>query len=190
MSRLFGRRWIWLVGVLTVLVGVTFLAALLIDEPARRYMEREINRRLTGYTVAVRALHVHPWTVSLELVDSTILQDANPDPPVARIRSLTTTIDWRGLLHGKITAEMTFDRPELYVNLKNFRTEVRSDVPLKDRGWQEALEAVALDLKINRLQVRDGSLTYLDAGPFKPLRLSRVNASAENIRNIKSRDRV
>lgn len=190
MSRLFGRRWIWLVGVLAVLVGTTFLAALLIDEPARRYMEREINRRLTGYTVAVRALHVHPWTVSLELVDSTILQDANPDPPVARIRSLTTTIDWRALLHGKITAEMTFDRPELYVNLKNFRAEARSDVPLKDRGWQEALEAVALDLKINRLQVRDGSLTYLDAGPFKPLRLSRVNASAENIRNIKSRDRV
>jgi hypothetical protein len=30
-------------------------------------MEHEINRRLAGYTVTVRALHVHPWTVSLEL---------------------------------------------------------------------------------------------------------------------------
>jgi hypothetical protein len=190
MKLLAGRRWTLLIGVLTGLIVVTSLAALLIDEPARRYMEHEINRRLTGYTVSVRALHIHPWTVSLELVDSTILQDANPDPPVARIHSLRTTIDWRALLRRKIVAEMTFDRPELYVNLKNFRTEARSDVPLKDRGWQEALEAVALDLKINRLQVQDGSLTYVDAGPFRPLQLSGVNVTAENIRNTKSRDRV
>jgi len=178
----------WAMGLLAGLVSVTFLAALLIDEPARRYMEREINHRLTGYTVTVRALHVHPWTVSLELVDATISQDANPDPPVARIRSLTATIDWRALLKRKIVADMTFDWPELYVNLKNFRAEARSDVRLKDRGWQEALEAVALDLKINRLQVRNGDLTYLDTGAFKPLRLSQLNASAENIRNIRSRD--
>jgi uncharacterized protein DUF748 len=184
------RRWIWPIGLLASLAAVTCLAALFINEPARRYMEHEINRRLTGYTVTVRALHVHPWTVSLELVDSMIAQDANPDPPVARIRSLTTTIDWRALLHGKVVADMTFDEPALYVNLKNFRTEARSDVPLKDRGWQEALEAVALDLKINRLRVRNGDFTYLDTGPFKPLRLSGLNASAENIRNIKSHDRV
>src|SRR6266542_1248461 len=182
------RRWMWAMGLLAGLVSVTFLAGLLIDEPARRYMEREINHRLTGYTVTVRALHVHPWTVSLELVDATISQDANPDPPVARIRSLTATIDWRALLKRKIVADMTFDWPELYVNLKNFRAEARSDVRLKDRGWQEALEAVALDLKINRLQVRNGDLTYLDTGAFKPLRLSQLNASAENIRNIRSRD--
>src|ERR1700682_966615 len=91
-------RWIWLIGLLAGLVAVTSLVALSLDEPARRYMEREIKRRLTGYTVAVRALHVHPWTVSLELVDSTISQDANPDPPVARIRSLTASLDWRGPL--------------------------------------------------------------------------------------------
>jgi hypothetical protein len=177
-------------GLLAGLVAVTVLAALFIDEPARRYMEREINRRLTGYTVTVGGLHIRPWTVSLELVDATISQDANPDPPVARIRSLTTTIDWRALLKRKLVADMTFDRPEVYINLKNFRAEARSDVPLNDRGWQGALEAVALDLKINRLQVRNGDLAYLDAGPFKPLRLSRLNVSAENIRNIRSQDRV
>jgi hypothetical protein len=162
MRLSFRRRWVWPVGVLTALIALISLAAPFIDEPARRYMEREINGRLTGYTVRVGALHVHPWTVSLELVDSTISQDANPDPPVGRIRSLTTTIDWRALLRRKVVAEMSFDRPELYVNLKNFRVEARSDVPLKDRGWQGALEAVALDLKINRLEVRNGALTYVD----------------------------
>ena len=182
-------QWIWLIGVAASLVAVIWSAAQSIDEPARQYMEREINRRLTGYTVTVRALHVHPLTLSLELLDSTISQDANPSPPVARIRSLAASIDWRALRHRKIVANMTFDRPELYVNLENLRAETAGKVALKDRGWQGALEAVALDLKINRLEVREGDLAYLDAGPFKPLRVSRLNASAENIRNIRSRER-
>jgi len=106
---------------------------------------------------------------------------------------LKAGLHWRALVHGKIVAAIAFDRPALYVNLKNFRTEVASDVALKDRGWQRALEAVALDLKIDRLRVIEGDLTYVDSGPFKPLRLSRLNLTADNVRNvrnIKSKDRV
>jgi Domain of Unknown Function (DUF748) len=182
-------RWVWLIGIAAGLVAVTWLATQTFEEPARRYMEREINRRLTGYTVTIRALHIHPWNVSLELLDSVISQDANPSPPVARIRSLTAKVDWRALLHRKVVADMTFDRPEVYANLKNLRAESADNVSLKNRGWREALEAVALDLKINRVEVRNGDLTYVDAGPFKPLRVSRLDASAENIRNIRSRER-
>src|SRR5882762_1985789 len=86
------RRRLWIVGALAVLIAGVALVSFSLDEPARRYMEREINRRLTGYTVTVHALHMHPWLVSLELLDSTISQDANPDPPVARIRSLTASL--------------------------------------------------------------------------------------------------
>ena len=190
MRLLFRSRWVWLTAILLVLLGVSVVVAHALNGPAHRYMEREINRRLTGYIVSVGALHIHPWTVSLELLDATISQSANPDPPVASIRSLTATIHWRALFHRKVVADVTFDRPSIYVNLKNLRAEAASDVALKDRGWQEALEAVTLDLKIDRLQVREGDLTYLDAGPFKPLHLSRVNATAENIRNIRSKERV
>jgi hypothetical protein len=184
------RRWFWLSCVVAGFVVATAVLSWSMGEPARRYMEREINARLTGYTVSVRAVRVHPWTVSLELLDATISQDSNPEPPVALIRSLTAGLHWRALVHGKAVANVTFDRPALYVNLKNLRTETAGDVALKDRGWQRALEAVALDLKIDRLRVREGDLTYVDAGPFKPLRVSRLNATAENIRNIRSKDRV
>ena len=185
-----GRRWMWWTGIgVGLLVFVTVIAALFIDEPARRYMERKINSRLTGYTITVPKLHVHPWTVSLELVDAALRQNANPDPPVALFRSLKASLHWQALIHGKVVATITFDRPAFYVNLKNLQAEAASDVPLKDRGWQDALEAVALDLKIDKLTVREGELTYVDAGPFKPLRMTRINANAENIRNIKSKDR-
>jgi len=52
------RRWIWPMGLLAGLVAVTVLAALFIDEPARRYMER---RSITGSRIyRDRARPSHP----------------------------------------------------------------------------------------------------------------------------------
>jgi len=88
---------LWLLGLFALLVVLTYGLARLMDEPLRRYMEYRVNQCLTGYTVRMRTLHVHPWTVSLDLENATILQDANPDPPVANITKLTVSVDWRGL---------------------------------------------------------------------------------------------
>jgi hypothetical protein len=184
------RRWGWLLGGLALLTVSAYAAARFADEPVRRYMEAEVNRRLTGYTVQIAALHVHPWTASVELRDATITQDANPDPPVAQVGRLVTRIDWRALLHRRVVADISFERPTVYLNLRQVRTEASENTALKDRGWQQALEALAFDLKINRLRVVDGDITYVDQGPFKPLHVSRINLGAENIRNIASKEQT
>ena len=175
---------------LLVIVVVVYSAAYLLDEPLRRYVEREVNHRLTGYTVAIPKLSLHPHTVSFDLLGVTIAQDANPRVPVADIQRLNTTIHWRALLHRRVVADVTFARPRLHIDLPELRAEAKSKVPLKDKGWQQALEAVALDLEVNRLQIIDGAVTYIDQGPFKPLELSHIALVAENIRNIESPDRV
>jgi hypothetical protein len=171
-------------------MGLVYGAARFADEPLRRYMEAEVNRRLTGYTVQIAALHVHPWIAALELRDAAIVQDANPDPPVAQVSRLVTRIDWWALFHRRVVADITFDRPRVYLNLKQVRTEASEKTALKERGWQQALEALAFDLKINRLRVIEGDVTYVDQGPFKPLHVSRVNLGAENIRNIASKEQA
>lgn len=181
------RRWGWLLAGLALLTVSAYGAARFADEPLRRYMEAEVNRRLTGYTVRIAALHVHPWTGSVELRDATIAQDANPDPPVAQVGRLVTRIDWRALLRRRVVADISFERPTVYLNLRQVRTEASEKTALKDRGWQQALEALAFDLKINRLRVVEGDITYVDQGPFKPLHVSRINLGAENIRNIASK---
>src|SRR5438445_3109558 len=184
------RRWVFLLGGVGLLTVLVYGTARFADEPLRRYMEAEVNRRLTGYTVQIAALRVHPWTASVELRDATIAQNANPDPPVAQVARLVTRIDWRALLHRRVVADISFERPTVYVNLKQVRTEASEKTALKDRGWQQALEALAFDLKINRLRVVEGDITYVDQGPFKPLHVSRVNLGAENIRNIASKEQV
>src|SRR4029077_20118605 len=98
-------------------------------------MEAEVNRRLTGYTVQIAALRVHPWIAALELRDATIVQDANPHPPVAQASRIVTRIDWRGLLHRRVVADVRFEHPTIYLNLEQVRTEVSEKTAWKDRGW-------------------------------------------------------
>ena len=41
-------------------------------------------------------------------------------------------------------------------------------------------------LKINRFVIRNADITYIDNGPFRPLRITKLNFLAENIRNVES----
>ena len=184
------RRWLLVFGTCAVLALLVYGVARSLDEPIRRYMETEANRRLTGYTVRIPVLRVHLWNASVEVEGASLIQDANPDPPVLHMERFVTRLDWRALLHRRVVAELIFDRPTAVINLRQVRAEATSDVPLDERGWHEALEALALDLKINQLRILDGKVTYEDAGPYKPLEISRLNVTAENIRNIRSTEQV
>lgn len=143
MALAIRRRWIWLLGGLAVFTVLVYGAARFADEPLRRYMEAEVNRRLTGYTVQIAVLHLHPWTASVELRDATLAQDANPNPPIAQVGRLVTRVDWRALLHRRVVADISFDQPRVYLNLKQVRTEASETTALKDRGWQRALACLS-----------------------------------------------
>ena len=82
-------------------------------------------------------------------------------------------------------ADFEIDKPKLYINRKQAKKEFDDEVPMKERGWQQALEEI-YPLKINRFVIREGSLTYVDDGPFRPLELTRIDLVAENIRNVRS----
>jgi Domain of Unknown Function (DUF748) len=185
------RRVRWLAVTAVCILGLVAIAVVIsffIDEPLRRRIERELNAALEGYTVRIGALSFHPIGFSLDLRDTTIVQRANPQPPVARIPRLHASVHWRALLHGRLVADFLFDRPVVHVDLTQARQEAKDDVKLKDRGWQQAAETV-YPLKINLFRVADGDVTYTDRGPFEPLHVTHVNFQAENIRNVRSRER-
>jgi hypothetical protein len=181
-------RWRWIAGALLVLVVVAVVVASgLLSEPLRQRVERRMNERLDGYTVRVGGLTLRPLAVGLDLHDVVVVQDANPDPPVGQIGRLAATMQWRALLRLRLVADFRLDSPALYIDRRHFLTEARDDVPVEERGWQDALEAIH-PLEINTFSVRDGSLTYVDEGPFRPLELSRINGVLHNIRKVHSED--
>ena len=179
------RWWIWLVGAVGLLVMAAVVGSFFIDEPLRRYVERQMNARLQGYSVRIGALDFHPFGFSVDLKDVVILQDSYPDPPVVRVPELSASMQWRALLRGRVVSDIQIERPAVHINLTQVRHEARDEVPVQERGWQEALQAV-YPLQINELRVVDGEFTYIDADTRRPLRLSQLNVRAANIRNVKS----
>jgi hypothetical protein len=187
LSRL-GRRTRWTFAILAGVIALAVLLSFLIDEPLRRSVEGQMNARLTGYSVSIGKLTFHPIGLSLTLFDLVFTQQANPEPPVGRIPRLHASVHWRALLSGKLVADFALDRPKLYVNLAHLRAEAADPEPVAKHGWQEAFQAI-YPLKINRFRIRNGEATYVDDGPFEPLELSAINLVADNIRNIRSRER-
>ena len=183
------KRWAWVLASLAILLAVLVGASLLIDKPLRGYMERKLNAHLKGYTAHLGALDFHPLGFSLDLKDLVIIQDANPDPPVAAIPKLSASVQWHALLAAWLVADFSMDRPAIYINRKQTKKEMEDKVPVQERGWQAALESI-YPLKINEFKVRDGEVTYVDEGPFQPLRVKQLNFRAANIRNVWSPDRV
>ena len=175
----------WVVGIIFLLLIIAIVAGFFIDEPLRRRMEARLNSTLQGYTVTIGRLDFHPIGLSLDLEDMTIVQNDNPEPPVAHIPVLSTSVDWRAILFGRVVADLQIDNPKIYINRKQAKKEIDDEVPIKERGWQQALQEI-YPLKINEFVIYNGGLTYVDEGPFRPLELTGVNLRAENIRNVRS----
>ena len=80
------RRWPW---ILAATLGVLLLALAIttasIDEPLRRRLEARLNAQLEGYTVTIGELDLQPIGLALELENVTLVQNAHPKPPVARL---------------------------------------------------------------------------------------------------------
>jgi hypothetical protein len=189
-SRTTTRRWIAAVGALVALGLIASVIALFfIDEPLRRYTEAKMNGSLKGYTVTIGHLHFNPINFSLDLRDTTVVQNQYPDPPVAKIDRLYASVHWKALLSGKVVGDILIEHPVVFLNLAQARAEIEDPTPVKDKGWQDALQAI-YPLKINELHISQGDVTYQDRGPFKPLRVYELDVKASNIRNVRSEEGV
>ena len=190
LGRTNTRRWLVAVATLVVLLVVAVVVALFfIDEPLRRYTEAKMNASLEGYTVHIGKLHFGPTNFSMDLRNVVIAQNEHPDPPVANFERIYASVHWRALLHGRVVGDILLEHPVVVLNLTQARSEIDDPTPVKDKGWQNALQAI-YPLKINQLRITRGDVTYQDRGPFKPLRVYDIDLTASNIRNVRSEQGV
>jgi uncharacterized protein DUF748 len=179
-------RWYrWSTGVAVAIAILLVITAFFLDEPLRRLVERQMNERLKGYTATVGRLNFHPIGFAIDLRDVVLVQDANPDPPIMQIERLSANVQWSALIRARLVADFELVRPTLYINRNHLEAEQKDDVPVKDHGWQDALQAI-YPLKINNFEVRHGDVTYVEEGRTRPLRISKITAIAHDIRNVRS----
>ncbi len=186
----FSRKTLVRVGAgLLILLVLLIVASFFVDEPLRRQMERKMNQSLKGYSVQIPKLHFSLFGGSIALRGLTIRQQANPEPAVLVVPLVKASVQWRELLTLHLVADFLMDRPQLHINLPQLQAENRDAVPMKDKGWQAAIQHI-YPLKINLFRVNEGDVVYIDKDPKHPLHISHLTIRANNIRNIHSREHV
>lgn len=175
--------------IVVFLFVIDLLSYLISSSSLTRYMENRMNRSLKGYTVHLGQAYVHPLTLGLDLRHVDLVQQANPHPPVASMDRLHLSVHWGALLKARLVGDFLIDHPKLYINLNNINEERKSAIPIQKKGWQQAVESI-YPLKIDVFRILDGSVTYIDEGPYKPLYASHIYLTATNIRNIRYPERV
>ncbi|WP_306591128.1 DUF748 domain-containing protein [Geothrix sp. 21YS21S-4] len=184
----FRRRWVRVIGGIVLAFAVFTVALLFVDEPLRRQMERRMNDKLQGYQVEIPRLHLSLLGGSITLRDLKVRQVANPEPPILLLPYLKASVQWRELLSGRLVADFRLERPQVHINLIQLQQEQANPTPVKDQGWQDAVEQI-YPLKINLVRIHDAHVVYIDKDPKNPLTLSHLELVANNIRNIHSADR-
>ncbi len=183
-SRALHRVWQWLAAAALLVLLVLGIAVLFIDEPLRAYAERELNRRVEGYTFRIGALDFHPLGLSLDVEQVTVVQNEHPDPPIAQVATWHASIHWRELFSGRLVSDQWINHPVVHFTRPQAAKEVQ-DPPANQKGWQEAVLAI-YPVQLNELRITDGDITYRESTSSKPLHISQLNVRAGNIRNVRS----
>jgi len=182
-------RWVvWTAVAIAALLLLVWILSYALEQPLTAYMQRAMNQRLKGYTASVRHAHFNPFSLSMDLWDVGLVQNAHPDPPIARFPHIWADLEWASLIHGRIVAKFEFVDPFLYLDRNHLEAEARDQTPVQQRGWQDALEAI-YPFKMDLFRARNGTVTYVEQGDARPLRLHGLSIAAHNIRNIHSPDR-
>jgi hypothetical protein len=188
---IFRKHWLLtsLAGTFAVVIAALFIASFYLDGMIRARTQAAMNQKLKGYHVALAHAHLQLVGGRLTLNGLKIIQQAHPSPAVAEVPMLRFHIEWKELFSRRVVADVLLSHPKVHIDQTQLVTEKNSKVPLKQKGWQDALEA-AYPFKVNRFTIDDGDVVYIQDAVNPPLHLARVNFTTDNIRNIHAPNNV
>src|ERR1700722_2589892 len=179
----------WVGRFFATLIVAVFIASFFLDDIVRARTQAAMNQKLKGYHVALAHAHLQLLGGILTLKGLKVVQEAHPRPPVAEIATMRFTIQGKELFARRVVAEVLLSRPKIHVDQTQLVEEKKSKVPLRQKGWQDALEA-AYPFKINRFTIDDGDVVYIQDAVNPPLHLAKLNFTTDNIRNIHAPNNV
>lgn len=162
------------------LVVVLLIFRLFLPVIVKHYVNNKLNA-LPGYTG-----HVDDIDISLyrgAYVIKGLLLKKKTDPakyPFLEIREADLSVEWRALFKGRLVGEVLLDRPAVHI----LATEEISKEPSKE-SWTKTVKAL-MPMTVNRLQVNDGKLAYVDLGkkPVTDLHVDHTQLIALNLANV------
>ena len=188
MSRSFWSRKRILIPV--IIIVLLIIARMILPYFVTRYVNKVLDD-IPGYVGHVDDIDLRLWRGAYRIHGLT-LDKANADHPEPLLDFPTSeiSIEWKSLLKGQIVSEIELHQPRINYVLEDQQKEPAGEDP-EVHHWTEALKDL-VPIAINRLQVNDGSLSFIQmsANPQIDLMMQHLNLQATNLRNVQDESEV
>jgi hypothetical protein len=104
--------------------------------------------------------------------------------PFFSVENLDLSLQWKALFHGRLVGKLIFNSPKLIFTKD--KTEL-GDVKKDTTSFRTVLKDF-MPLKINRFEINNGSIHYVDSGatPKVDISLKKLHVLAENLTNVEN----
>lgn len=164
-----------------VLLLIAFRIAL--PSIVERYVNKTLND-LPGYKGRVADIDISLYRGAY-VIDGLVLEEEEGDPenPFLHIHKIDLSVEWRSLLKGKIVGDVVLAQPQLNIEAAEAKQE-KGDEAQREH-WTEVVKSL-MPLTINRLEVQQGKMTYLDTTtkPDITLHINQLHLIALNLANV------
>lgn len=111
---------------------------------------------------------------------------ADSKTPFINLPETDISIEWKSLFDGRIVSEIYAYDPQLTYILEDMDEKEKSD----EEDWSEALTNI-VPVDINHFEIINGKFAFiqLNATPTIDLHLNELDLVADNLRNVKARER-
>lgn len=173
-------------------VGYLFLATILLLAIARPMMPWAVrwyvNRTLDQspiYQGRIGDIDLHLWRGAYSIKDVRLLKTTGNVPvPLFAARQVDFAIEWNNLMHRQVVGQFVMEEPQLNFVAAEEESESQSGA---GGPWLKIIDDL-FPFRINSARVRNGAVHFRTFSGKRPVDvyLSELNASVENLTNIRS----
>jgi len=168
------------------IVIVLIIFRLLLPTILLNYCNKSLSK-MHGYYGHVQDIDVALYRGAYQVKEMYINKEdssTKKQTPFFNVKMLDISLQWKALFHGRLVGELIFNSPKLIFTKD--KTEI-SDVKKDTTSFKTVLKDF-MPLKINRFEVNDGSIHYVDAGakPAVDIFLQQARILAKNLTNVEN----
>lgn len=163
-----------------VLIVILLIFRLALPGMLKNYINAKLNE-LPGYEGYVDDVDISLYRGAYVIKGLWLKKTTDPAKyPFIRIEQADLSVEWNALLKGRMVGEAILSHPQLNV----LETENIAKEPSKD-SWEKTVKAL-MPITINRLQINDGKVAYLDLHKKPPtnLHINQLQLTALNLANV------
>ena len=174
------KRWIAFWSIIVLFIALHFAL-----EPVALHYVNKALANIEGYDGHVEDVDIALWRGAYA-IDSLKLEkvDGNLRKPFVAIDRIDLSVEWKALFKGAIVGEIIMVKPVI-----NFQVSPKTGKVETGEGadWTKAITGL-LPIEINRFEIRDGSVHYIDdtRSPKVDVETYDIDALATNLTNAEN----